>query len=56
MDATGSSHEGWMTAVPLAVLVLIVVYVVGGPVAFVNTIAYWTSELVGAATNWINYL
>lgn len=56
MDATGSSHEGWMTAVPMAVLLLIVVYVVGGPVAFVNTIAYWTTELADAVTNWIKYL
>jgi hypothetical protein len=56
MDATGSSHEGWMTAVPLAVLVMIVTYVVGGPVAFVNTITYWGSELIDALVSWLKYL
>ncbi len=56
MDATGSSHEGWMTIVPLAVLVLIAIYIVGGPVAFVNTISYWGTELFDGIVRWINYL
>jgi hypothetical protein len=56
MDASGSSHEGWMTALPVTVLVLIVMYVVGGPVAFVNTVSYWATEFIGAVVSWIKYL
>ena len=56
MDVTGSSHEGWMTVVPLIVLVLIVTYVVGGPVAFVNMIGGWATDLFNAVTSWIKYL
>jgi hypothetical protein len=56
MDVTGSSYEGWMTVVPLVVLVLIVTYVVGGPVAFVNMIGYWFTDLFDAVTSWIKYL
>ena len=33
MDISGSSREGWMAFVPLAVLVLIVIGVLGGPAA-----------------------
>ena len=56
MDVSGSPHEGWMTFVPLTVLVLIVVYVVGGPVAFVNTVSYWATEVVASVANWVKYL
>ncbi|MEO7133760.1 MAG: hypothetical protein ABI024_06025 [Vicinamibacterales bacterium] len=56
MDASGSSHEGWMTVLPVGVLVLIVMYVVGGPVAFVNTVSYWAVEFSGAVVSWIKYL
>ena len=56
MDASGSSHEGWMTFLPLTVLMLIVIYVAGGPVAFVNTVSYWAIEFIGAVTTWIKYL
>ena len=56
MDATGSSHEGWMTIVPLTVLVLIVIYIVGGPVAFVNTISHWGTELLDGIVRWIRFL
>ncbi len=41
MDVSGTSHEGWMMFVPLTVLVLIVVYVLGGPAAFMNTVSNW---------------
>lgn len=56
MDASGSSHEGWMTVLPVTVLVLIVMYIVGGPVAFVNVVSHWATEFIGAVTTWIRYL
>lgn len=56
MDASGSSHEGWMTFVPLGVLLLVVIYIVGGPVAFVNTVSYWAEEVVSAVAGWVKYL
>lgn len=56
MDTSGSSHEGWMIVVPLTVLVLIVMYVFGGPVAFVNTVSYWATDFVGTVASWIKHL
>jgi hypothetical protein len=45
-----------MTIVPLTVLVLIVIYIVGGPVAFVSTISDWGAELFDGIVRWIKYL
>ena len=45
MDASGHPHEGWMTLVPLVVLVGIVMIAFGGPVAFMNLVSAWFSDL-----------
>jgi hypothetical protein len=46
MDVSGRPHEGWMTLVPLIVLVGIVMFAFGGPVAFMNTINNWFGDLL----------
>jgi hypothetical protein len=56
MEISGAPHEGWMTFVPLTVLLLIVIYVMGGPAAFVNSLSYWAADAVGAVTGWLRYL
>ena len=56
MDASGSTREGWMTFIPLTVLLFIVIYVMGGPTQFVNTVAYWTMDVANYIANWIKHL
>jgi hypothetical protein len=56
MDASGSTHEGWMTFVPLAVLLFIVMYVMGGPAQFVNVVMNWTSDAASYVADWIRHL
>ena len=56
MDASGSAREGWMTFIPLTVLLFIVMYVMGGPAQFVNTVAYWTTEMANSVLNWVKHL
>ena len=56
MDVSGSSREGWMTFVPLTVLLFIVIYVMGGPTQFVNIVAQWSSDVISSVFNWIKHL
>ncbi len=56
MDASGSTREGWMIFVPLAVLVFIVTYVMGGPTQFVNVIVNWSGDVATQIANWLKYL
>ena len=56
MDASGSAREGWMTFIPLTVLLFIVIYVMGGPTQFMNTVVYWTTDLVNYVFGWLKHL
>jgi hypothetical protein len=56
MDVSGSTREGLMTFVPVAVLLFIVIYVMGGPAQFVNLVAQWSFDLVSYIANWIKHL
>lgn len=56
MDVSGSPREGWMTFVPLTVLLFIVVYVMGGPAQFVNVVVNWLTDLAAYVTGWIRHL
>jgi hypothetical protein len=56
MDASGSAHEGWMTFVPLMVLLFIVMYVMGGPAQFANVVVTWTTDAANYVLGWIKYL
>jgi hypothetical protein len=56
MDASGSPREGWMTFIPMTVLLFIVVYVMGGPSRFVNVVAYWVIDMTTSVANWLKHL
>lgn len=56
MDASGSTREGWMTFIPLTVLLFIVMYVVGGPTQLMNLVVQWTTDIVNATVNWVKHL
>ena len=56
MDASGNAREGWMTFIPLTVLLFIVVYVMGGPAQFVNVVVHWLTDLANYIANWFRHL
>jgi hypothetical protein len=56
MDVSGTPREGWMTFVPLTVLLFIIMYVMGGPAQFVNVVAQWFSDVISFVVNWIKHL
>jgi hypothetical protein len=56
MDASGSTREGWMTFIPVTVLLFIVMYVMGGPAQFVNLVAQWSVDLINSIANWVKHL
>ena len=56
MEISGTPHEGWMTFVPLTVLVLIVVYVLGGPAQFLNTLDNWAIDFLTAVGGFFRHL
>ncbi len=56
MDISGRAREGWMTFIPVTVLVFVVMYVMGGPGQFVNAIAQWGMDVVNSVSNWIRHL
>ena len=53
MEISGRPHEGWMSFVPLTVLILFIVVALGGPVAFVNTLSLWVTDLASYVVGWI---
>jgi hypothetical protein len=56
MDISGKPHEGWMTVIPVSVFLLIVIVALGGPVAFVNTLSLWVSDVLTASASWLKNL
>lgn len=56
MDASGSTREGWMTFIPVTVLLFIVMYVMGGPANFMNVVAQWAVDVITQVTNWVKHL
>ena len=45
-----------MAFVPLAVLVLIVMGVVGGPLQFMNLVSQWSSDIASSVVRWVRHL
>lgn len=45
-----------MTVIPVSVFLLIVIVALGGPVAFVNTLSLWVSDLLTGAASWLKNL
>ena len=55
MRTSGQSHEGWMALIPLSVLLFIVMVALGGPEAFVNTVALFATDAASYTSNWIRH-
>ena len=56
MDISGSSREGWMAFVPLAVLLLVVMGVLGGPAQFMNLVSQWSTDIASSVVKWVRHL
>ena len=56
MRTSGQSHEGWMSLIPLAVLLFIVSVAFGGPEAFLNTVATYATDAFAYGANWLRHL
>ena len=53
MRTSGESHEGWMSLIPLSVLVFIVMVALGGPDAFVRTVSSFATDAVADIARWL---
>ena len=53
MRTSGQSHEGWMSLIPLSVLLFIVMVALGGPDAFVRTVDSLASDAVTFIARWV---
>jgi hypothetical protein len=56
METSGRPTEGWMTIVPVTVLVLFVMIALGGPTSLVNILANWAGDVFHYVGQWIKYL
>lgn len=56
MRTSGRSHEGWMSLIPLSVLLFIVVVAFGGPEAFMRIVASFASDAMAFTASWIRQL
>jgi len=45
-----------MTVIPVTVFLLIVIVLLGGPTAFVNTLSLWVGDLLNAVAAWVRNL
>lgn len=45
-----------MAFVPLVVLVLIVMYVLGGPLHFINLVTQWSTDVASSVVRWVRHL
>jgi hypothetical protein len=56
MQISGKPHEGWMTFIPLTVLLVVVIGALGGPTQFVNTVLAWLEDGVAYVGWWLRQL
>lgn len=56
MHTSGKAREGWMTVIPLSVLLFTVFVVVGGPSAFMSIVSLWVVDAFAYVTRWLKYL
>jgi hypothetical protein len=45
-STSGQSHEGWMSLIPLSVMLFIVIVALGGPDPFVHTVTSFAAESI----------
>ena len=56
MRTSGQSHDGWMSLIPLSVLVFVVMIAVGGPEAFARLFMSYANDAVAYAATWVRHL
>jgi hypothetical protein len=56
MRTSGQSHEGWMSLIPLSVLLFIVTVALGGPESFVRTITMYATDAITYVSSWLKHL
>jgi hypothetical protein len=54
-STSGRSHEGWMSLIPLSVLLFIVMVALGGPEAFVNMAVSFASDALAYTASWVKH-
>jgi hypothetical protein len=52
-STSGQSHEGWMSIIPLSVLVFIIMVALGGPESFVRTVTTFASDAMTYTARWV---
>jgi hypothetical protein len=52
-STSGQSHEGWMSIIPLSVLLFIVMVALGGPESFVNVVTSFASDAMTYTARWV---
>jgi hypothetical protein len=56
MQISGKAREGWMTVIPLSVLLFTVIVEFGGPSAFMSIVSRWVIDTFAYVTLWLKYL
>lgn len=56
MDTSGKPREGWMAVIPATVFLVFVVFALGGPRNFLNTLSIWAGDLVAGIQGWLKSL
>lgn len=56
MQTSGRAHEGWMAVIPLSVFIFVVMVMFGGPVAFMNVVSIWASDVASYIGHWMKNL
>ena len=52
-STSGQSHEGWMSIIPLSVLLFIIMVALGGPESFVRIVASFASDAMTYTARWV---
>ena len=55
METSGRSHEGWLVAIPVVVLLYLFV-MFGDPEAFVSAVADGLTDVFGIVAKWVTQL
>jgi hypothetical protein len=56
MQISGRVREGWMTVIPLSVLLFIVIVAFGGPSVFMSIVRLWVVDALAYVAQWLKNL
>ena len=56
MQTSGKPTEGFMTLVPLTIIVVVVIFALGGPTEFMRDVTGWMRDLSGFLGRWVRTL